>query len=156
MNIGSTLLWGFGATCALSILLIMGRSLHLTRIDMPFILGTLFTSDRDKAKWMGSLFHFLMGLMFAFIYAYAIEIADIKTWWFGALIGFVHGLTVLTLGMNIVNYLHPRMASEERGPDPTRLLEPPGFLVLNYGSGTPIVTLIAHVVYGGILGTFYY
>jgi len=28
--------------------------------------------------------------------------------------------------------LHLRMASEQRGPEPTRQLEPPGFLALNY------------------------
>ena len=47
------------------------------------------------------------------------------------------------------------MASEQRGPTPTRLLEPPGFLGLNYGERTPISVMLAHLVYGGILGAFY-
>jgi hypothetical protein len=34
------------------------------------------------------------------------------------------------------------------------LLEPPGFLMLNYGRSTPIVSLIAHVLYGTIVGGF--
>jgi hypothetical protein len=50
---------------------------------------------------------------------------------------------------------HPRMATEGWGPEPTRQLEPPGNLALNYGLSTPIVTLLAHLVYGGILGAFY-
>jgi len=37
------------------------------------------------------------------------------------------------------------MASEQRGPEPTRALEPPGVLALNYGRQTPVVTLVAHV-----------
>jgi hypothetical protein len=51
--------------------------------------------------------------------------------------------------------LHPRMASEHRGPEPTRALEPPGFLGLNYGHRTPLIALLAHVMYGAILGAFY-
>jgi hypothetical protein len=47
------------------------------------------------------------------------------------------------------------MASEEQGPTPTRQLEPPGFLALNYGYRTPLSVIIAHLVYGGILGAFY-
>lgn len=34
------------------------------------------------------------------------------------------------------------------------LLEPPGFLLLNYGRQTPVVTVIPHVVYGAIVGGF--
>ena len=51
--------------------------------------------------------------------------------------------------------MHPRMASEQHGPTPTRQLEPPGFLALNYGRRTPISLLLAHLVYGAILGAFY-
>jgi len=51
--------------------------------------------------------------------------------------------------------LHPRMASKHHGPTPTRQLEPPGFMALNYGRNTPGITLGAHVVYGGLLGAFY-
>jgi hypothetical protein len=34
------------------------------------------------------------------------------------------------------------------------LLEPPGFLMRNYGRGTPTATLLAHVAYGAIVGGF--
>jgi hypothetical protein len=47
------------------------------------------------------------------------------------------------------------MASRHHGPTPTRQLEPPGFLALNYGWATPATTLLAHVVFGLILGAFY-
>jgi hypothetical protein len=51
--------------------------------------------------------------------------------------------------------LHPRMASEHHGPNPTRQLEPPGFMALNYGRPTPVATILAHLLYGAILGAFY-
>jgi hypothetical protein len=34
------------------------------------------------------------------------------------------------------------------------MLEPPGFLLLNYGIGTPVVTVLAHIAYGAIIGAF--
>jgi len=71
------------------------------------------------------------------------------------LIGFVHGSFVLLAGMSLLPGLHPRMASEQHGPTPTRQLEPPGFLALNYGRRTPVSVLLAHLVYGSILGAFY-
>jgi hypothetical protein len=34
------------------------------------------------------------------------------------------------------------------------LLEPPGFMLMNYGRRTALVTIVAHVVYGAIIGGF--
>jgi hypothetical protein len=153
--VGYVLTWGFAATTVLTTILAGCRGLGFTRIDIPFMLGTLLTPDRDRAKWFGTLLHFFNGWMFSIIYAAAFAQSGVATWWFGAMIGFVHALFVATVGMNFLPGLHPRMASETRGPEPTQQLEPPGFLALNYGAGTPIVTIIAHMIYGGILGAFF-
>ena len=68
----------------------------------------------------------------------------------------MHGAFVLLVGMPLFPTLHPRMASEQRGPTVVRQLEPPGFLGLHYGAPTPVVsTLVAHVAFGAILGAFY-
>ncbi|MBJ6118191.1 hypothetical protein JAO76_08315 [Pontibacter sp. BT310] len=155
MNISDLFLWGFAATLVLTVLLSASRPLGLTRMDLPFMLGTLFTSNRNNAPWLGFMAHLLMGWFFALIYGAAFESTGIASWWFGAAIGLVHGAFVLTVGLQIMNYIHPRMARPYQGPTPTRQLEPPGFLALNYGKGTPLITLLGHLVYGGILGTFY-
>jgi hypothetical protein len=44
------------------------------------------------------------------------------------------------------------MASERAGPASTAVLEPPGLLGLNYGTETPVVAIVAHVLYGIALG----
>jgi hypothetical protein len=67
----------------------------------------------------------------------------------------VHGSFLLLAVMLMLPGLHPRMASEQRGPEPTRNLEPPGFLALNYGRRTPLSVILAHLMYGAILGAFY-
>lgn len=61
----------------------------------------------------------------------------------------------LLMLLNLISNLHPRMATEDQDPDPTKVLDPPGFLILNYGRGTSLVATVAHLIYGGILDTFY-
>ena len=46
------------------------------------------------------------------------------------------------------------MGSTLSAADSAPLLEPPGFLMRNYGRGTPIATLLAHIAYGAIVGGF--
>jgi hypothetical protein len=155
MNAGDIALWGFVATIVLTTLMSAAQGLGLSRMSVPFILGAMVTPDRDRAPVLGFLIHLANGWAFAVVYALAFESWGRATWWLGAGIGLVHALAVLLAVMPVLPGFHPRMASERRGPDPTRALEPPGFLALHYGRGTPAVTVIAHVVYGAILGGFY-
>lgn len=154
MDIANIFLWGFAATLILTTIMAASKPLGITRMDLPFLLGTLFTSDRDRAAVYGFITHLILGWFFAFLYGAAFSAADLCTWWFGISIGFVHGAFVLSTGLQIVGAFHPRMARPYQGPTATRQLQPPGFFALNYGKGTPLATMIAHLVYGGVLGTF--
>ena len=155
MNKRSVVQWGFVGTVVLTSLMAGSQGLGFTRINLPFMLGTMFTPNRDRAKLVGFGVHIVNGWLFAAIYAAAFESWRRATWWIGAAIGVVHATFVLVAAMPILPSIHPRMASEQRGPTPTKQLEPPGFLALNYGRRTPISVIIAHVVYGGILGACY-
>ena len=64
MNPGDTLLWGFAASIVLTTVLNASRALGLTRMDIPFLLGTMFTESRNRAKGIGFLLHLLMGVVF--------------------------------------------------------------------------------------------
>jgi uncharacterized membrane protein YagU involved in acid resistance len=155
MNWGSWLLWGFVATLALTTVMAGSQGLRLTRMSIPYMLGAMFTPSRDRAKLIGFGFHVLNGWLFSLLYVAAFHAWGQATWWAGLAIGFVHAAFVLTVGMRLLAGLHPRMASEQQGPTVMRQLEPPGFLALNYGYQTPVSVLIAHLVYGVILGSFY-
>jgi hypothetical protein len=155
LNWGSVALWGFVATIVLTILMSASQHLGVTRMSLPYMLGTLFTPDRDRAKLAGILVHLVNGWLFACVYAAAFEAWDRATWWLGAGIGLVQALFVLSAGMWFLPSLHPRMANEQQGPTPTRGLEPPGFLARHYGRRSPLVVLGAHLAYGAILGAFY-
>jgi hypothetical protein len=155
MNLGSIALWGFVGTIVLTTALAASQWLGWTRMAIPFMLGTMFTSDRALAAWLGFLVHFFNGWVFAFLYALVFEDLQRAGWWLGALGGLLHAAFVLLVIIPLLPAVHPRMASEDRGPTPTRQLQPPGFLALHYGRRTPIITVIAHVAYGAVLGAFY-
>ena len=155
MNWGDWLLWSFVATLALTSVMAGSQGLGLTRMNLPYMLGTMFTPNRDRAKVVGFVFHLLNGWIFSLVYVAAFDAWGRATWWAGAAIGLLQAVFVLTVVMSLLPSFHPRMASEQKGPTVTRQLEPPGFLALNYGYQTPVSVLIAHLIYGGILGAFY-
>ena len=155
MNLPSVLLWGLAATVVLTTVMAASQRLGLTRMSIPFLLGTMLTPNRDRAMAFGLLVHMMNGWLFALAYAGAFESWQRATWWLGAVIGLVHALFVLAVAMPIVPAMHPRMVSEYFGPTPNRHLQPPGFFALNYGYRTPLVAIGSHLVYGAILGAFY-
>lgn len=155
MNWQSWLLWGFIATLSLSILLAGSQGLGLTRMNLPYMIGTFFTSDRDRAKLYGFFVHLFNGWIFSLLYVLLFESLQRATWWLGAIIGIGHSLLILLVIVPLMPGIHPRMASEQHGPSATRMLEPPGLMALNYGLRTPLSVLISHMVFGMILGSFY-
>jgi uncharacterized membrane protein YagU involved in acid resistance len=155
VNLDSVVVWGFAATIVLTVAVVCAQSLGLTRIDIPFIIGTMFTADRDRAKVIGLFVHLANGWIFAFVYAAYFQELHEATWVLGSFLGFLQGMFIVVVVLPILPGVHPRMVSDFRGPEPTRLLEPPGFLAMNYGRMTPVVTVIVHVLYGLILGGFY-
>ena len=71
----------------------------------------------------------------------------------GALLGLAHGLFAGTALVNVLlPVVHPRLGKPWTDARSSPLIESPGFLMLNYGAGTPVVSLIAHVLYGAIVG----
>ena len=155
MSWASWLVWGFAATAVLTTLMAGSEGVGLTRMNIPHMLGTMFTPDRDRAKVYGAALHFLNGWAFSIVYVAAFHAAHRFTWWFGMIVGLIHGLFVVAVVAPVMPGVHPRMASELRGPTVARQLEPPGFLALNYGARTPISVVIAHLAFGAILGGFY-
>ena len=155
MNIGSWLIWGFVATTVLTAILSGSQGAGWTRMNLPYLLGTMVTPDRDRAKALGIAMHVLNGLAFSLLYVAAFHAWSGPAAWKGALIGAVHAAFVLGVVLPALPGMHPRMASETQGPSDVRQLEPPGFLALHYGTPTPVSVLLAHVVFGAILGEFY-
>jgi hypothetical protein len=155
MSLAGALAGGFVGTLVLTTALRTANELRLTRVDLPFLLGTAVTGDRARAKALGYLLHVATGEVFALVYYAVFAAIDTSGWALGALFGLLHGLVAATALVNVLlPVVHPRMGSTLSAADSRPLLEPPGFLMLNYGRGTPIATLLAHIAYGTIVGGF--
>lgn len=153
--IWSTLVGGFLGTVVLTTMLRGASELGWTRMDLPFLLGTAVTADRVRAKLAGYALHFVFGLLFALGYWAVFTVAGRSGIVVGALIGLVHALFAGTALVNILlPAVHPRMGTGFDAAGSAPLLEPPGFMLINYGRRTPLATLVSHVVYGGLVGGF--
>jgi len=153
MSLWGTLAGGFIGTLLLTTLLRAASELRLSRVDLPFLLGTMVTTDRLRAKALGYLLHFFFGFLFALGYYAVFRSLDRAGWLLGAALGLVHALFT---GSALVNVLlpvvHPRMGTSLSSIETETLLEPPGFMMLNYGRGSPLAGLVAHLVYGALVG----
>ena len=144
---------GFIGTLVLTTGLRAATELRLTRIDLPFLLGTAFTADRARARALGYALHFFFGLLFASVYYLIFEALGGASWWLGALLGVVQAAFAGTALVSVLlPLIHPRMGTPFSAASSAPLLEPPGFMLLNYGASTPIVMVLTHIVYGAIVG----
>ena len=146
---------GLIGTVILTTGLRLAQELGWTRMDIPLLLGTAFTADRGRAEATGYALHFLNGLLFALAYGAVFAAVGRAGVLFGVALGFVHALFA---GGALVNVLlpavHPRMGTRWSDSRESPLLEPPGFMLRNYGRATAAVTVLLHLVYGGIVGGF--
>ena len=153
--IWGALVGGLAGTVVLTTILRAASELGLTRMDIPFLLGTAVTADRVRAKAIGYALHFVFGLLFALAYYAIFVVIDRSGFLLGAGFGLLHALFAGTALVNVLlPAVHPRMGSGFDAAGSTPLLEPPGFLLLNYGRQTAAATIVAHVAYGAIVGGF--
>lgn len=152
MNVLSALAGGFVGTLVLTTVERGAGELNLTRMDLPFLLGTAVTDNRRRAKMYGYAIHFTMGLLFAIAYGAFFAAIGRSSVLIGGLLGALqaafNGTVLVTILLPIA---HPRIGTPDTAANETALIEPPGFLLLNYGRNTFLITLAAHIAYGVIV-----
>ena len=155
MSAWGALVGGLAGTLVLTTMLATASHLRLTRMDIPFLLGTAWTDDRSRARVVGYALHFAAGLVFSLIYYAAFLALGRAGWTLGMLFGVVHALFAGTTLVNVLlPAVHPRMGTSITAANSSPLLEPPGFMLVNYGRATPLVTIVAHLAYGAVVGMF--
>ena len=146
---------GFVGTIVLTTTLRLAQQLGWTRMDIPLLLGTAFTASRNRAEVIGYAVHFANGLVFSLGYGLVFVAVDQAGWLFGLALGLVHAAFAGGALANILlPAVHPRMGKPWSDAEQTALLEPPGFMLVNYGRATAAVTVAAHLAYGAIVGSF--
>jgi len=150
--IGAAIVAGFVATLVMTTIARAASELGLTRMDLAFLLGTTVTDNRRKARAIGYVFHFLIGIIFAAAYAWFFALVGRVSWEVGALLGALHAVFNGTVLVNVLlPAVHPRIGTPETAANEIALVEPPGFLMLNYGRSTFLVMLAAHIAYGTVV-----
>jgi hypothetical protein len=151
--IRSAIVGGVLGTLVFSTLVKAAGEMAWTRMDLALLLGTAATDNRRTARAYGYLFHLGLGVLFALAYAELFTVVGRSSWWLGAVVGVLHGIFTSTILVNVLlPIVHPRMGTAETAANEIALIEPPGFLMLNYGRNTFVVTLLAHIAYGAIVG----
>jgi uncharacterized membrane protein YagU involved in acid resistance len=99
----------------MTILMYVAPAMGMPRMDIIGLLGTMFTANEGTAKIIGTILHFMMGTIFAIIYAllWNIGIGSV-TWWWGLIFGAVHAVLAM-VGMPIMMRIHPRPPQMEQG-----------------------------------------
>jgi hypothetical protein len=132
---------------------LVAQRLGWTRMDIPLLLGTIFSADRARATAIGYAIHFGNGLAFALVYGLVFEATGRAGALFGLLLGAAHGLFA---GGGLLSVLlpaiHPRMGKPWTDARSTPVLEPPGVLLSNYGPATLLATFALHLAYGTLVG----
>jgi hypothetical protein len=151
--IASALAGGIIGTLAMTTVIKAATELGVTRMDLPLLLGTALTENRRKARALGYAGYFIVGVGFAEADGRFFAIVGRSSWQLGALLGALHAVFTATVLVSVLlPVVHPRMATPDTAANEITLIEPPGFLMLNYGRSTFLVTLVAHVAYGALVG----
>jgi hypothetical protein len=155
MSVWGALAGGLVGTVVISVGLALGQALGWSRMDLPLMLGTVYSEDRNRARAIGWGIHFVLGLLFSLVYAAIFAAVGHAGWWFGLALGAVHAAFAGgPLPNLILPAVHPRMGRPWSDARDTPLLEPPGLMLVNYGLGTAVLTTVLHLAYGAIVGGF--
>ncbi|HBY92821.1 MAG: hypothetical protein M5U01_28595 [Ardenticatenaceae bacterium] len=137
MNIVGAMIAGLFGTAVMTLLMALAPMMGMPKMNVIGMLGTMATADQGTATAIGTVTHFVMGVIFAIIYAalWSLGIGS-PTALSGVLFGLVHGL-IAALAMPMMLRMHPR---------------PPGM-----SAGPMMVTglLVGHVAYGLVVALIY-
>ena len=82
--IASALAGGVIGTLALATIIKAAAEAGITRLDVALLLGTAVTDNRRKARAIGYIFHFVLGIAFAEAYGAFFAIVGHASWRLGA------------------------------------------------------------------------
>jgi len=147
MNILGVIIAAFIATLVMSMFMALAPKMGMPRMDIVGMLATMFTKKGIPA--LGWMMHFMMGILFALVYAFLWEQGiGTATWLYGMLFGAVHWLIVGMI-MLMIPMLHVGIRSGE--------VKAPGLYMTGNGGGWKafIGGLMGHMVFGLVVALVY-
>jgi uncharacterized membrane protein YagU involved in acid resistance len=115
-------------------------------LDFPALLGRIFAGEAGNLSSLGFVMHLGIGAALALFYVYG-EVEKFLPG-SGGVRGAIYGAVIWAVAMVALMPLIP-YADRALGQGQT---PSPGFLMLTVGLGAPVSALIAHLIYGVIVG----
>lgn len=84
-QIESVLVWGLVATIVLTVVMYGSQAMGLSRLSLPFLLGSCLSPDRGRATVYCLVMYTLGGWAFAVLYAWLFQAIGFASWWLGLL-----------------------------------------------------------------------
>ncbi len=156
---GAWAVWALIGSAVMASLLEGAQLAGLSRLSLPFLMGTVVTDDRRRAMVLGYLFYLCGGWLFGLLYALVLgSFPGLPLWAYvlgGLAMGLMHGGFLVTVFLPLLPVIHPRLTSDYDGPEALTRIEPPGPFGVNYGLATPAIAVVAQAIYGIIIGLGY-
>jgi len=145
MDIVSAVISGLVGTIAISVVMAMAPLMGMPKMDIVGMLSTMFGKPNKVLGWM---MHFMMGVVFALIYAFLWSIGIGSAGWLSGLIfGAVHWL-VVGLMMAMIPVMHEGIKNGD--------VEAPGLWMTNQGGFLAFIGgLMGHMIFGLVAALMY-
>ena len=146
MNVIGAITAGIAGTIVMTMVMMMAPKMGLPKMDIVGMLGSMFSAESNRM--VGMIMHFMMGIVFAIIYAllWNAGIGTVSLLW-GAIFGMVHWLIsgVMMGGMSMMH------AGVKAGT-----VNAPGvYMTSNGGMMAFMGGLIGHVIFGLVVALVY-
>jgi len=144
---------GLASSLAMLVVIYMGRAIHMTRMDLLWTLGTMISPRATKPRiyLTGLLVHLMMGAAFGLAHAGLLTQLDPSTNaganGLGLVLGLGHGMVAGLIMPLMLTMAHPLVRNQE--------IPSPGFALSGFGSLTYVGVIMAHGVFGLVLGATY-
>lgn len=145
MDILSAVISGIVGTIAISAVMAMAPLMGMPKMDIVGMLSTMFGKPNKVLGW---IMHFMMGVVFALIYAFLWSIGIGSAGWLSGLIfGAVHWL-VVGLMMAMIPVMHVGIKNGD--------VEAPGLWMTNQGGILAFIGgLMGHMIFGLVAALVY-
>jgi hypothetical protein len=144
-HVRRTILAGLAGTAALTLILAWGPTVGAPALNLPLWDGTFFTLNLGVAVTLGYVVHFAIGVVLALLYQSRVAPRlNGEGWWRGALFGLMVWAGLMLVGLPLFDWLDPLVQNG--------LLTAPGLFALGLGMTAPVMLLLAHLVFGAIVG----
>lgn len=150
---GSAFFAGVLGGLAFLVVVTMGRAIGMTRMNFLEVLGTMLAPNAKSGTvyGLGLMAHLMASAAFGLLHAGLLHALDVTSVGQAAAwdlaIGTVHGVIVLMVLPMILTAMHPLVRKQA--------MEIPGVALTGFGRGTPVGSLMAHVVFGLVVGAVY-